>query len=536
MITTRPAHVLVTELLGDAALHLLEADPASELEAYDLLDPSLFRPRLEDADAVIIRSAHRVTRADLERAPHLRVVARAGAGVDNIDLDACTERGILVLNTPGANAVSAAEHTWGLLLGLIRHVRAADRHVRGGGWDRAAFFGEELRGRCLGVIGIGRVGREVVRFAKAFGMSVVAYDPFVADEVFQSLGARRVNRLEDLLDAAQVLTIHTPKTGPRLSRGEFSRLPQGAYVLNVARGGLMDEEALADLLESGHLAGVALDVFEHEPPSTSSRLLGRDDVLVTCHLGGSTLEAQHRIGERVARSVLRALAGEFPEDAVNVPTPPIGTAASLFVLAGRVAGRLLAVDAAHLTGGLYVEGAGDLPEDALPLASRAALSGLLEAFGEEGVNAVNAPLRAAARGIHVTEARRGGAEDAVATLRLRLNGETQDRDVCLTVWPSLGAVRLIGLWGAKLDLILADDAALVVTRHADRPGVVGRVGTLLGRGGVNIAHLQLGRDLAGGEAVMALTADSLPTEELLKQLAELDEVAQCAAIPLSAGR
>jgi D-3-phosphoglycerate dehydrogenase len=515
--------VLVTEVLGEEALTRLRRE--AEVEAHDLMDPAEYRRRLGEFDAVIVRSAHRVTAADLEGAPRLKVAARAGTGVDNIDVEAATRRGVLVLNTPGANAVAAAEHTWGMLLALARHMRRADRHVREGGWDRAAFFGAEMRGRRLGIIGIGRVGREVARFGRAFGMAVMAYDPYVSDEVFRAHGAERAPTLTDLIVRSDVLTIHTPKTGPRLGRAELSRLPRGAYVLNVARGGLVDEEAVAELLAAGHLAGAAFDVFSSEPPPRDLALLGREDTLVTCHLGGSTLEAQERIGVRVAEDVLRVLRGEAPEDPVNLPYPPPEVVRAAEVLAaGEAAGRILA-SLGPPASTLRVLARGAFPSEALPLAARAAMAGLLRVSGEDGVNPVNALARAHDRGLALVS---GQADDGGGG---RLLAVQFDGAPAVEVAAGEGGPpRLRAVLGARFDLPLGP--ALVITRHRDRPGVVGHVGTLLGDAGVNIAALELGRDRPGGDAVMALVLDGPVPAGVLERLGTLPEVSQAVAVEL----
>jgi D-3-phosphoglycerate dehydrogenase len=518
---SRP-RVLVTEVLGDAALELLAAGGV-EVEAYDLLPAADFLPRLAAADAVIVRSAHRVEARHLEAAPRLRVVARAGTGVDNIDVEAATARGVLVLNTSGANAQAAAEHTWGLLLALVRHIRLADRHVRAGGWDRAAFYGEELAGKTLGVVGIGRVGGRVARFGRAFGMRVLAYDPFVPAETVAERGAEKVERLADLLPRADVLTLHTPKTGPRLGYPELARLPRGAYVLNVARGGLLDEAALLRLLEEGHLAGVALDVFAEEPPGDHP-LLERDDVLVTCHLGGSTTQAQHQIGVRIARAVLAALRGELPDEAVNVPYPDGD--GDRVVAAGDTLGRL----AAALGGGRDMAVAGGEGTLAAELLGRAFLAGYLAVAGDDSVNVVNSLLRAEAHG-----------------LRLRLQstvGETPEPEVftaalgseVITLAATAGGLRLRAFAGATFDLLLGEH--LLWTRHRDVPGIVGRVGTALENGGINIGTLALSRRAPGGEAVMVLTVDQVPGEELVRRLTRLPDVLDAGHVhlPLAAPR
>lgn len=520
------ARILVTEVLGDEALSILHRE--AEVEAHDLMDDGEYRARLGEFDAVIVRSAHRVTRANLQAAPRLRVAARAGTGVDNIDVEAATDAGVLVLNTPGANAQAAAEHTFGLLLALARHVRRADRHVREGGWERSAFFGAEMRGRRLGIIGIGRVGREVARFGRAFGMSLMAYDPYVPDEVFAAYGAARAQSLAEVVGASDVLTIHTPKSGPRLGLEELSRLPAGAFVLNVARGGLVDESAVAELLARGHLAGAAFDVFATEPPGPGHPLLLREDTLLTCHLGGSTYEAQERIGVRIAEDVLRVLRGEAPEDPVNLPYPPPEVARAEDVLyAGASVGRILG--ALGPPGpSLTVTARGAFPGEALALAGRAAAAGLLGLAGDDGVNPVNALARLHHRGLTLETAREEGG-GAARLLSARFGGGAPV-EVALGEG---GAPRLRGALGARFDLPLGP--ALLFTRHLDRPGLVGRVGTLLGEAGVNIAALELGRDRPGGEAVMAMVLDAPAPRAVTERLASVAGIEAAVAVDLGAG-
>lgn len=515
--------ILVTEVLGDEALARLRRE--ADVEAHDLMDDAAYRARVGEFDALIVRSAHRVTAGNLAAAPRLRVAARAGTGVDNIDVEAATRAGVLVLNTPGANAQAAAEHTWGLLLALARHVRRADRHVREGGWDRAAFFGAEMRGRRLGIIGIGRVGREVARFGRAFGMHLMAYDPYVPDEVFAAYGAERAPSLDGLIARSDVLTIHTPKTGPRLGLADLSGLPRGAYVLNVARGGLIDEAAVAELLEAGHLAGAAFDVFATEPPGAEHPLLVRDDTLLTCHLGGSTFEAQERIGVRVAEDVLRVLRGEAPEDPVNLPYPPPEVARAEEVLgAGLTVGRILA--ALGPPGpSLTVTARGAFPAEALALAARAAAAGLLGVSGDEGANAVNALARLRDRGLGLETAHE--EDGARARLLAARFGTGAAVEVALA---DGGAPRLRSALGARFDLPLGP--ALLFTRHGDRPGIVGRVGTILGDAGVNIAALELGRDRPGGEAVMAMVLDAPAPPPVVARVAAVEGIEAAVAVDL----
>lgn len=523
---TKP-HILVTEHLGLRALDILRAD--ADLEAYDLLSEEDFRERLGSADAVIIRSAHKLRASHFDRAPRLKVAARAGAGVDNIDLTEATQRGVLVINTPGANAVAAAEHTLGLLLALMRRIPEADRHVRGGGWDRQAFFGSELLGRRLGIIGIGRVGSRVAQRARGFGMKPYAYDPFLSPEVIRERGAEPVAELTDLISVADVLTLHTPKNGPRLGLVELSHLPAGAVVLNVARGGLIDEDALAKLLQEGHVAGAALDVFTQEPPAPDNPLLRHPRVVVTCHLGGSTFEAQSAIGEQVARSVLDALNGQVPVGAVNLPPSGELQDPGLLVTLGRAAGQLLALSGSRGQR-LFVEAAVSGPEAPRELVAHAVALGFLQAAGDERANLISSLTVAADRGMAVTAVAPLHEAGVDGPVRIRAWFD-READLGVELFHN-GGVRLKRLWGAHFDLALSP--FLLATRHHDRPGMVGAMGSILGVAGVNIATLELGRNAPGGEAVMLVGLDSAVPPGPLSQLRAMQGMRQVESLTLTA--
>lgn len=516
-------HILVSEHLGDRALAVLRE--GADLEAYDLLSEEKFRDRLQEADAVIIRSAHSLRAQHLALAPKLRVAARAGAGVDNIDIDTATARGIVVINTPGANAVAAAEHTLGLLLAVMRKIPEANRHVREGGWDRQAFIGHELRGRRLGIIGIGRVGTQVALRARAFGMEIRAYDPYVAPAVIAERGAIAVDSLEDLLASSEVLTIHTPKTGPRLKLAELQRLPQGAVVLNVARGGLVDEDALARLLDSGHVSGAALDVFSKEPPQLDHPIFQHPNVVVTCHLGGSTVEAQVAIGERVAFAVLDALEGRVPSGVVNLPAQGYREEATgRLIELGQAAGRLLALSGSSGRT-LRVAGSGGITGPGLEMAARAVLWGFLDAVGEEAVNLVSAVTYAGQRGITVlTEQPLDGDDDHETGLAAWFD---EGRASAVEVTRRDG-IRLRRFWGARFDMGLSP--YMLVTRHHDQPGIVGAIGSVLGKAHVNIATLELGRDAPGGQAVMLLGLDNPVDVQLAQEIQQLEAISMVRSL------
>ncbi len=509
--------ILVTEVLGPKGLEYLRRH--ADVDAYDLLPPEELPPLMDHYDAVIIRSAHRLTRDLLIGHPRLKVVARAGAGVDNVDLEAATEFGIAVINAPGANAIAAAEHTFGLLLAVMRNIVAGDAHVREGGWDRAAFLGHELYEKRLGIIGLGRVGRQVARIAHGFRMQVSAYDPYLPQDIFQAHDVREVACLEDLAAQSDILTIHTPKSGPRLDEALLRRLPMGAIVMNVARGGLIDESALARLLSEGHVRGAGIDVFVDEPPASKSPLLSIPGVVVTPHLGGSTHEAMVEVGMMTARGVLDALDNQTPANLVNVPIPDLAEH-HLKALdhAIRVAGRIFSRFNPRASRPLVLSVGQGFSPSVIPWLRQALLAAFLEGRVDERVNTVNALLVAEQQGV-VLLVEEAHPESESPWLSLRQEGLPETE---LSVALHQGQLLLKKMAGIPIDLPWPDRA--LVTCHRDAPGVVGRVGSLVGRYGINIGQLHLGRRSPGQEALMILTLDTDPPDELLHALRQQSDI------------
>lgn len=512
------ARVVITEPLPRESLKPLES--VAELTFLDRpLPPSELYPLIRDADALITRSGTRVDRELLAAAPRVRVVGRAGVGVDNIDLDAATERGVIVVNVAGGNAVAVAEHVFGTLLALMRKLREADASVRSGAWQRSRFVGDELRGKVLGIVGLGRIGGEVAARARAFGMRVIACDPYIPTSRFAAFDAEPAG-FDDLLAAADIVTIHTPLTdetrylfdGPALDR-----MKPGAYLVNCARGAIVDEEALAQRLEAGRLAGAVVDVYEQEPPE-GTPLAKLPNVLLTPHIGGSTREALDAIAHTIAEQVAAALEGRPARGAVNLP--------SLSDEDWRTVGPLM--PAAELAGLVYRDGLGGPLDDlelqlrartlpsprAMELLAGAALKGLLEGVVESPVNVVNAHMVAERRGLRVRLSTAADAEAGLPVVRL-LGGRGQRRAVGAGAAPG-GGCRLLELDGLPLDL--APTSYLLLTRHHDRPGMIGLVGGLLGQHGVNIAAMQVARRQVRGEAIMVLSVDDLVSEPVLAEI------------------
>lgn len=511
--------ILVTEALGPAGLAYLEE--YAEVDAHDLLAPNLLPGLMDSYDAIIIRSAHRLTRELLLGHPRLQVVARAGAGVDNVDLVAATEAGIAVINAPGANAIAAAEHTVGLLLAVMRNIPEGHTHVRSGGWDRQAFIGHQLYGKTLGIIGLGRVGREVSRIARGFGMAIYGYDPYISDDIFRLHSVTRLRHLDELLPKISVLTIHTPKTGPRLGRAELEKLPLGAVVINAARGGLIEENALSELIQEGHLRGAGLDVFGIEPPNPNQDLMKQGHVVMTPHLGGSTQEALASVGIMTATGVIDALNGRTPPNIVNVPIPPLDTQAfyALDRLADVVSKIFMTVsDQVSHTCILTI--GGKIPDTAGPWLRQRALAGVLTRRLDDRVNTVNALLKAETQGLQLLLEEEFDLS-AAPSLGLRWEGMPNS----LTEAHLEGdSVHLKTIRGIPIDLRWPD--RVLMTRHHDAPGVVGKVGTLVGEFGVNIASLHLGRQAEGEDALMVLALDAEIPEPLLDALMHVENMHQ----------
>ena len=463
----------------------------------------------------MIRSATKLDAELLERAELLKVIGRAGVGVDNVDVAAATRRGIVVANAPESTVVSAAEHTIGLLVALARNIPQAHAALKQGRWERSSWGGVELADKTLGVLGFGRIGRQVARRALGLGMRVVGYDPFVVPERFRELGADHVETAEEVLGAADFLTLHLPLTEETrgfLDAGALARARPGVRIVNAARGELVDEAALAAAIRSGHVAGAALDVFSAEP--YTGELLELDSVVVTPHLAASTDEAQDRAGLIVAEQVVAALDGGLVTNAVNIPVvgaedlellgPYIPLAAKLGRLAVELAGAHPRRIALSFHGGIA--------EHDTRLLTVAALNGAFQGRVEQTVNYVNAPLIAAERGIEVTEQRSGASRDYTNLVTVAVD----DVEVAGTTIGPEPRHFLAAALGFAIDLQLSP--RMVFLRYDDIPGVIGRVGTMFGASSVNIANMAVSRTKEGGKALMALSIDSEPPAELVERV------------------
>jgi D-3-phosphoglycerate dehydrogenase / 2-oxoglutarate reductase len=498
--------VLVAEELSPAAIAQLETD--FEVRYADGADRSALLPALAGVDAVIIRSSTRLDAEALAHAPDLRVVARAGVGLDNVDVEAATAAGVMVVNAPSSNIVSAAEHAVGLLLAVARNVPQAMASLKAGQWKRSQFTGAELDQKVAGILGLGRIGVLVAQRLAAFGMQIIAYDPYVPTARAAQLGVRLVS-LDELLAEADFISVHLPKnaeTAGLIGDRELRLVKPGVRIINAARGGIVDEHALAVALKDGRVAGAGIDVFATEP-CTDSPLFGFPSVVVTPHLGASTHEAQEKAGTQVARSVRLALSGEFVPDAVNVQ----GGAVHEDVRPGLPLAEKLGAIFTALAGGvaarLDVEVRGEIAAHDVRVLQLAALKGVFGGIVEETVTYVNAPLLASQRGVEVSLVTHAGSPDwrNLVTLRGTLPGG-QRVSVSGTLTGPRQIEKLVEVNCFDMEITLAEHMAFLT--YTDRPGIVGVVGQILGSEGINIAGMQVCRDARGGHALIVLTVDS----------------------------
>lgn len=529
------ARILVVEPVAQAGLDLLarshDTEVRLELPRAELLS---LLGAAGGWDALVVRSQTRVDDELLAAgAPRLGVVGVASVGTDRVDLAAATRAGVMVVNAPTGNTIAAAEHTMALMLAMLRRVVAADASLRAGAWDRGRYVGSELRGRTVGIIGLGKIGKAVARRAAAFDARILAADPYLTADQAADASARLVG-LPELLLRADVLTVHTPLTAQTkgmLGVAQLDAMKPGAYLLNVARGGIVDEAALAAALRSGHLAGAAVDVYSSEPMAPDNPLRDAPNMVLTPHLGASTAEAQDRVGTEMAEQVIAALDGITPPYAVNAPTVPTDVVPKLRAYVEL--GRRLALLARQLVPGfdsVELTYAGEIAaHECAPIRS-AALGGLLETVTEQRVNAVNADLVARERGLTVRETRAPSSEPWASLVGLSVGAADGGVALSLAGSTAHGRPHLAELDGFAIDAELA--GTMLVTRHHDRPGVVGAVGTILAEAGVNISSLELSRLSVRGDAVMFVSVDDPIAPDVLARLRGLDGIAEATIVEL----
>jgi D-3-phosphoglycerate dehydrogenase / 2-oxoglutarate reductase len=517
--TTAPCRVLVADKIADAGIETLRR--GAQVDVLTGLSEDELVQRIPDYDGMVVRSETRVTAKVLEAGKRLKIVARAGVGVDNIDVPAATRCGVIVVNSPEGNTIAAAEHTVAMLLALSRKIPQAFDSLRAGEWKRSKFVGVEVYNKTLGVIGFGKIGREVAKRARGLGMRVLASDVFVSEELARREGAELVD-LPELFREADYITVHTPLT--RDTRGivdaaAFAQMKDGVRIINCARGGIIDEAALLDALNSGKVIGAALDVFEQEPPPTDSPLVHHPLVTPTPHLGASTEEAQVNVALDVVDQILAVLDGQPPRAAVNMPAVSADVFARIepHLELGSKIGRLQAQLAEGPIEAVSVRYSGDLLNLDIQPVTRGVLMGLLQPVLAQSVNFVNAPFIAEQRGIRVTESKTAGEDDYPNYICVEVEEGGRRRTIGGTV---LGRrdQRIREIDNFHIDL--KPEGFLIFARHTDRSGIIGSVGTLLGEAKINIAGMYVGREDVGKQAIMVLTVDEAVSESILDRIKE----------------
>jgi D-3-phosphoglycerate dehydrogenase len=526
--------VFLSDKLESSGLDMLQ-QAGLELDNRPGLTGTALQEALRAADGMVVRSGTRVTAELLQDPGRLRAIVRAGVGVDNIDVAAATRKGIVVMNTPGGNTVSTAEHTVTLLMALARHIPAADASVHQGKWERGKFVGNQLAGKTLGIVGLGRVGREVARRAAGLDMKVVGYDPFLAPDRAGQLGIEAVHGLEELLPRCDFLTVHTPlteETRDLIGAAQLARMRPGARVINCARGGIINEEALAQALASGHIAGAALDVFVQEPPG-GNPLLKLPNVVATPHLGASTVEAQESVAREAAQLLIDFLTRGVVQFAVNMAAVDRTELEELrlYVDMARRLGLLQAQMSQGPIRRAELSYRGEVARRSTRLITAAFTAGLLESHLAQDVNIVNAELLARERGIEIVEQISPKKGDFGTLIKADVQTEKKTYTAAATLFGNQ-YLRLVQLGPYHLDSFL--DGIMLIFTHRDVPGLIGFIGTIFGKHQVNIAQMTVGRQQPGGEAIAVLNLDTQPPEQALTEVRSHPKISSLSVVKLPA--
>jgi D-3-phosphoglycerate dehydrogenase len=525
--------VLLSDSLSLQGIDVLKRHPQISVDIKTGLSPFELAGIIGSYDALVVRSATKVTREVIDRANSLKIIGRAGVGVDNVDIDAATRRGIVVMNSPLGNSVTTAEHTISMMMALARHIPAANAALRAGRWEREKFTGSEVCNKTLGIIGLGNIGRIVADRALGLKMKVIGFDPILTAEAAARIGVELVS-LEQIFRRSDFITVHAPLTGETrglVGRAAFAMMKKGVRILNCARGGIVDEDALLEALQSGKAAGAALDVFVEEPPPPGHPLLKLESVIATPHLGAATDEAQVQVAVDIANQVVEFLLEGTVRHAVNLPAltvkelETLGPHLSLGVKLGRLAGQLIDEAPTHVTVGFAGEAANLQPE---PITA-AVLKGLLSGFLDQELNYVNAPYIARERGITMVETRSRETADYINTLTITVRTASGSHEVTGAVFGNR-ALRLIRIDGYHIEA--APEGYFLMLHNRDVPGVVGAVGTMLGQAGINIAGLELGRDRAGGTALSLVEIDGPVPAAMLERLKTIPAITAASLITL----
>jgi D-3-phosphoglycerate dehydrogenase len=506
-------------------LKILKDVKEFQVDVKTELKPDALKEIIKDYQALIVRSATKVTREIIDAASGLKVIGRAGVGLDNVDLEAATQKGIIVMNTPGGNTISTAEHTMSMILALSRNIPQANASTKKGEWKRSKFMGVELYGKSLGIVGFGRIGSEVAKRAISFGMNVLAFDPFLSREVAEGLGVEVVE-LKDLLQNADYITVHTPlteETRHMISGKEFALMKKGARLVNCARGGIIDEAALVEAIKEGKVAGAAMDVFEKEPIAPESELLKLDNVVVTPHLGASTEEAQVNVAVEVSEIVRDALLGRGIRNAANYPSLEAETFKTLepYINLCEKLGSFLAQLAQGRYQELNINYSGEIVKHDLSPLTMSLVKGVLSPILKETVNFINATALAKERGIQVKESKLSKEAEFVNLVQLEIKTDKETRRIAGTL-ASNKQPRIVKIEDYYVEATPAGE--MLVIQNLDKPGIIGNLGTLLGKHNINIAAMTFGREKPGGEAISLLNVDSPITADILDKIKKTENI------------
>ncbi len=526
--------VLVTDKLAEEGLAILRAQPDLEVIVNTKLDPAGLRAALAEADGIVIRSGTQLTAEVLKDQPRLKVIVRAGVGVDNIDVPTATRHGIVVMNTPGGNTVSTAEHTMALMLALSRNVAKANDSLKAGRWDRNKFTGTQLGGKTLGIVGLGRVGLAVAKRAQGFDMQVIGYDPFLSAERAAELGIESISRIDDLWPRCDYITLHTPmseETRNLIGPAALASMKQGVRIINCARGGLIDEAALAEALSAGKVAGAAIDVFEPEPPPADHPLVNHPQVLVTPHLGASTEEAQISVAVEAARLLCDFFGNGQIRFSVNMPTLDRTELEELrlYIDLARRMGMLHAQMDRGTAKRATIRYRGEVAQKNTRLVTASFAAGWLEAALEGQVNLVNAEVLAKERGIALIEEKSSDPGDFATVIQTEVVTDQKSYVAGGTLFGK-EFLRLVRVGPYRLDAHL--DGNLLVFTHRDKPGLIGFIGTLFGRHNVNIAQMNVGREFPGSDAIGVVNLDAIPPDSALEEVRNHPDILSMSLIKL----
>jgi D-3-phosphoglycerate dehydrogenase len=525
--------VLVSDPISDLGIQQLnDADDVIVDKKTGLKEDELIAI-IGDYDALLVRSQTKVTERIMAAGKKLKVVGRAGVGVDNIDLEAATKRGIVVINAPDGNTIATCELTFAMMMSVARQIPQAYKKTVSGEWDRKTFVGVELRAKVLGIIGMGRIGSEVAKRAKVFGMEVIGYDPFLTEDRAEKMGVK-LGTVNEIAAQADFITVHTPLTPETrhiIGKAQFAIMKKGVRIINCARGGIVDEIALVDAINQGIVAGAAFDVFEEEPPTADHPFLNHPQIIVTPHLGASTIEAQENVAIDVSEEVLHILRSEPFKNAVNIPPVPANVLSVLqpYFQLGEKLGRFAGKLAEGAVEEVIIKYAGDLSDvDTAPL-TRHIVKGVLMNHLAEEVNIINAMHMAKLREVNIVQQKATTSKTFTNLVTVTLKSKSEEKTVAGTLLSGYGE-RIVQIDQYPVDI--APEGTMLLISHNDKPGIIGRVGTLLGNNKVNIASMQVGRKIIGGSAIMVLSIDKEAPSEVLKELGQLTDLIHVKAITL----